>query len=71
MGIVFAVFAVNVMALIYLTILRVMFWCRVRKMRQAYLKKKTRRGAFRKSTSRSLIFERPGSDPLNQAHGII
>ena len=32
-GIVIAVFAVNVLSLIYLTIMRIMFWCRVRKAR--------------------------------------
>ena len=33
MGIVFTVFVVHVIALIYLTIVRVIFWCRVRKAR--------------------------------------
>ena len=50
-GIVIAVFAVNVLSLIYLSVLRVIFWCRVRKARQAYMRKKTRRYAFRNSSS--------------------
>ena len=49
-GIVFTVFAVNMMTLIYLTILRLILWCRIRKARKAYLLKKVRRGALRKST---------------------
>ena len=47
------VFAVNFIALIFLTVQRVIFWCRLRKARQAYLKIKRRRGAFRHNSSRS------------------
>ena len=51
------IFLVNVLALIYLSVLRIMFWCRIRKHRQAYLRRKVRRLAFRSSTSKSMILD--------------
>lgn len=41
------IFLVNVIALIYLMITRVIFFCRVRKARKAFLKVRVRRNAIR------------------------
>ena len=66
-AIVALVFAVNVIALIYLTVQRIIFWCRVRKARQAYLRAKVRRGAFHKRSTRSLLAMVLDDDLMNHA----
>ena len=62
-GIVIVVFTVNMIALIYLTVYRVIFWCRIRKARQAFLKSKVRRGAIRRLPSSEI-------NKLNDARSI-
>ena len=68
MSLVGLVFVTNVIALIYLTVCRIVFWCRVRKARQAYLKVKVRRGAIKLSSSKSLALKQ--SAELNEARDI-
>ena len=61
------VFVVNVIALIFLTVLRIIFWCRVRKARNAYLKVKVRRGAFHKRSTSALLEMALDDDLINHA----
>lgn len=69
-GIVGTIFLINVLALIYLSIAKIMFCCRVRKARQAFLDKRKRRFALRTSTSKSLILSggMGDNDALNEAN---
>ena len=48
MGLVAFVFLVNVITIIYLTVMRIIFWCKVRKARQAFLKARVRRNAMKR-----------------------
>lgn len=51
MGLLAFVFFVNIAALIYLTVCRLCFFCRVRKARKAFLKVRVRRFAIYKKRS--------------------
>ena len=51
MGLVAFVFAVNVIALLYLSVTRLIFFYRVRKARKAFLKARVRRNAIRRPNS--------------------
>jgi len=65
------VFLVNVIALVYLTICRLVFFCKVRKARKAFLKARRRRFAIYRSSSANMGRKRRNSqaapNELNQA----